>query len=58
MTVTSSSVKNTEIPVITDCMDVSESTREDELRALLSAYLYPIALIITIGVGEWTTDSR
>ena len=64
MVISSSSQYNTEMPESTEIredtnlMEISESNKEDGLSAILCAYLHPIAMIITIGVSEWTTDSR
>ena len=64
MVISSSSQFNTEMPESTEIredtnlMEISESNKEDGLSAILCAYLHPIAMIITIGVSEWTTDSR
>ena len=64
MVIPSSSQFNTEMPESTEIredtnlMEISESNKEDGLSAILCAYLHPIAMIITIGVSEWTTDSR
>ena len=49
---------STEIVEDTNSMEISESNKEDGLSAILCAYLHPIAMIVTIGVSEWTTDSR
>ena len=58
MAISSNSQNITEIVEDTNSMEISESNREDGLSAILCAYLHPIAMIVTLGVSEWTTDSR
>ena len=39
-------------------VDQNLESKELCVSKFLGSYLYPIMRIITIGIGEWTSDSR